>query len=229
MASAPPHPYPPPGVPATRSAALPPSPTQTLQHSNALLEGSNVILIPLAFSHTNSLWKSLGGLQNSDIFTFIPAGPYATEAEFTNLITNLIETGEKSNDGQAYAIFLRSQTSRSYVNVETPGTAVGIIRLLNVRPEHLSVEIGYVIFSKQLQKTVEATTVFYLLIKHVVEELGYERVEWKCNAFNEGSKKAALRLGFVEEGLFRRHLVIKGVVSDRSFHFMVFTSLYHGP
>jgi RimJ/RimL family protein N-acetyltransferase len=212
----------------TRSAALPPSPTQTLQHSNALLAGSNVSLIPLAPSHTTSLWKTLGGLQNSDVFTFIPAGPYETEAEFAELITNLIETGQKSNDGQAYAIFLQSPTASTGADVETTGTAVGIIRLLNVRPEHLSVEIGYVIFSKQLQKTVEATTVFYLLIKHVVEDLGYERVEWKCNALNEGSKRAALRLGFVEEGLFRRHLVIKGVVSAQCLDFMDFPSFLGG-
>lgn len=86
---------------------------------------------------------------------------------------------------------------------------MGIISLLNIVPSQRRIEVGHVLFSKKLQRTTEATEACFVLMEYCFK-LGYERVEWKCNAENMGSKRAALRLGFVEEGLFRRHMVVRG-------------------
>lgn len=94
------------------------------------------------------------------------------------------------------------------------GTAIGLIRYLNLQTSHLSVEIGLVLFPLTLQRTRESSLVFYLLIDHAVRELGYERIEWKANELNKPSVRCAERLGFSYEGTFRRHWVVKGVWRD---------------
>lgn len=86
---------------------------------------------------------------------------------------------------------------------------MGIISLLNIVPWHRRVEVGHVVFSRSLQRTTEATEACYVLMEYVFR-LGYERVEWKCSTENGPSHRAALRLGFVEEGVFRRHMVVRG-------------------
>lgn len=129
----------------------------------------------------------------------MPIGPFNTIEEFTTYITWLIKPSEFGYLN--WAIVLPS------------GEAVGIISLLNIVPTHRRVEIGHVLFSKGLQRTTEATEACYALMEYVFR-LGYERVEWKCNTENKGSKRAAERLGFVGEGTFRRHMVVRGRTRD---------------
>jgi RimJ/RimL family protein N-acetyltransferase len=61
----------------------------------------------------------------------------------------------------------------------------------------------------------------YLMARHAFEELGYRRYEWKCDARNEPSRRAALRLGFQFEGIFRQHMIIKGGNRDTAWYAML--------
>jgi RimJ/RimL family protein N-acetyltransferase len=88
---------------------------------------------------------------------------------------------------------------------------------LNIVPSHRSIEIGNVLFGPLLQRSTAATEACYILMKHCFEDLNYLRVEWKANNFNEPSKRAALRLGFVFEGIFRKHMVVRGRGRDTAW------------
>jgi RimJ/RimL family protein N-acetyltransferase len=90
------------------------------------------------------------------------------------------------------------------------GRAVGSLALMRIDPANGSIEVGTVNFSPLLKHTPMSTEAQYLLMKLVFDELGYRRHEWKCDNFNEPSKRAALRLGFQPEGLFRQAVIYKG-------------------
>ena len=86
----------------------------------------------------------------------------------------------------------------------------GVASYLNITPEHGTIEIGHIWFGPALQRTRAATEAIYLLAAHAFDELGYRRLEWRCNSLNERSRAAAGRFGFTFEGVFRQHMVAKG-------------------
>ncbi|KAM3065025.1 hypothetical protein ACMFMG_001235 [Clarireedia jacksonii] len=155
----------------------------TLSHST-----NRISLVPLSPSHIPSLYTHVGGPDKYLLYKYFPSGPFPTLEEFTTYIHWLI---------QPYA-------SSGFVNwaiVLPSGEAVGIISYLNIVPAHHSIEIGH--------RTTEATEACWGLMRYAFE-LGYERVEWKCNNENVGSRRAAERLGFTGEGVFRRHMIVRG-------------------
>ncbi len=79
------------------------------------------------------------------------------------------------------------------------------------------IEVGHIWLSPQLQRTRQATEALYLQARHVFDELGYRRFEWKCDALNQPSRRAAERFGFVYEGTFRQHMVIKDCNRDTAW------------
>jgi RimJ/RimL family protein N-acetyltransferase len=83
------------------------------------------------------------------------------------------------------------------------------------------IEVGHVLYGPSLQRSAHATEVQYLLARHVFADLGYRRYEWKCNALNAPSRRAALRLGFSYEGVFRQHMVVKGANRDSAWYSML--------
>jgi len=85
---------------------------------------------------------------------------------------------------------------------------LGRAAYMRVKPEHGTIEIGGILFAPKLQRTPAATEAIYLMIRHAFD-LSYRRVEWKCDALNEASRRAAVRFGFTYEGTFRQHMVIK--------------------
>ncbi|ESR24599.1 GNAT family N-acetyltransferase [Lutibaculum baratangense] len=93
----------------------------------------------------------------------------------------------------------------------------GVAALMRIVPEHGVIEVGHLCYGPALQRTVQATEAQYLLMRRVFEELGYRRYEWKCNAENEASMRAAERLGFRYEGTFRKHMVVKGRNRDTAW------------
>ena len=95
----------------------------------------------------------------------------------------------------------------SYAIVERSGQAVGIATLMEVRTAMRVIEVGHIVYSPALQRTPLGTEAQYLLARCAFETLGYRRYEWKCNALNEPSRRAALRLGFSFEGIFRQHMM----------------------
>ena len=89
------------------------------------------------------------------------------------------------------------------------------------KSEHRAIEVGNIFYSPAIARSTGATEAMYLMARHVFEDLGYRRYEWKCNALNEPSRRAALRLGFSFEGVFRRHMIQKGRSRDTAWYAMV--------
>ena len=90
-----------------------------------------------------------------------------------------------------------------------------------IRPEHRVIEVGNVVYAPALQRTPLATEAQYLLAGYAFETLGYRRYEWKCDALNAASRRAALRYGFTFEGIFRQHMIGKGRSRDSAWYAML--------
>src|ERR1700689_5186772 len=102
--------------------------------------------------------------------------------------------------------------------VPLPGERpMGIAAYLQITPELGVIEIGHIWFGVELHRTTAATEAIYLLARHVFEDRGYRRLEWKCNALNAASRGAAERFGFTFEGIFRKHMIVKGRNRDTAW------------
>lgn len=137
----------------------------------------------------------------------MPDTPYTNYEELAETIAHRAQ----STDPFFFAVIDKDNTTTHR------GKAVGYLSLLRITPDQLTIEIGHVLFSPALQRTTGATEAVYLLAEHAFHDLGYRRVEWKCNALNDKSRRAAARLGFVYEGTFRQHMVVKGRNRDTAW------------
>ena len=97
-------------------------------------------------------------------------------------------------------------------------SAVGLASYLNIVPDAGTIEVGHINFSPRLQKSRAATESMYLMMHRAIEELGYRRYEWKCDALNQRSRRAAERLGFRFEGVFRQATLYKGRNRDTAWY-----------
>lgn len=104
---------------------------------------------------------------------------------------------------------------------EATGRAEGRMSFMRIDPVHGVIETGNILFGPRLARTRAATEAIYLQARHAFDDLGYRRFEWKCNALNEPSKRAAERLGFTFEGIFRQHMVVKGLNRDTAWYAML--------
>lgn len=93
-----------------------------------------------------------------------------------------------------------------------------MVSLLNIVPTHGRAEIGNIWYSPLAQKTKVNTEVAYLFLKTLFRDFHYRRIEWKCDNENTASKRAATRLGFKFEGLFRQHMLVKGKNRDTAWY-----------
>jgi RimJ/RimL family protein N-acetyltransferase len=89
---------------------------------------------------------------------------------------------------------------------------------MRIAPEHGVIEIGGIWFGASLRQSTAASEAIYLLAAHAFDELGYRRLEWKCDSLNQASRRAAKRFGFRFEGVFRQHMVIKGRNRDTAWY-----------
>jgi RimJ/RimL family protein N-acetyltransferase len=103
---------------------------------------------------------------------------------------------------------------------QASGRALGRQTLMRITPEHGVAEIGNILWGPQMAGTRLATEALFLFADWVFG-LGYRRFEWKCNAQNEPSRRAALRFGFAFEGVFRQHMVVKGANRDTAWFAML--------
>ena len=97
------------------------------------------------------------------------------------------------------------------------GRAEGRQALMRITPEHGVIEIGSILWGPRIARTRIATEALFLFAHHSFEALSYRRFEWKCDALNEPSRRAALRFGFTFEGIFRKHMVVKGKNRDTAW------------
>ena len=105
---------------------------------------------------------------------------------------------------------------RGYAVCQPDGAVTGYAFYLNIVPGVGSIEVGNINFAPVMQRTPGATEAMYLMMRHAFA-LGYRRYEWKCNALNMPSRRAAQRLGFSWEGIFRQHLIVKGRNRDTAW------------
>jgi RimJ/RimL family protein N-acetyltransferase len=167
----------------------------------APLEGELVRLEPLdASRHGDDLYEASG--EADATWFYLPYGPFAGKAEFMEWLRERAPL----EDPLAFAIIDRQA-----------GKALGIATLMTIEPEHGSIEIGHIWLSPHLQRTRQATEAIFLLARHAFE-LGNRRLEWKCDAANAPSRRAAERFGFTFEGVFRQHRVVKGRNRDTAWY-----------
>ena len=172
------------------------------------LDGHHARLVPLALDHAEGLvaaftdpagWTYLGDDE-----------PFADLAEARDRIA----AKSASRDPLFYTILVDDKPS-------------GFCSYLRITPEQGVIEIGWIHYAPALQGTIAATEVQYLMMRHAFDDLGYRRYEWKCNALNAPSMRAAERLGFTYEGTFRQAAVAKGRNRDTAW-FSVIDSEWPG-
>jgi RimJ/RimL family protein N-acetyltransferase len=101
--------------------------------------------------------------------------------------------------------------------------AVGVAAYMRIDPPNGVIEVGHLNFSPKLQRTAAATEAMYLMMRRAFDELGYRRYEWKCDSLNAPSRRAAERLGFNYEGLFRQATIYKNRSRDTAWYSIVDT------
>ena len=175
------------------------------QPKRQTISGQRVSLVPLnAGAHAAPLFALMNDYP--ELWRYMFDAPPADEKAFQE---NLAAKALK--DDQIFYTIVK----------KTNSLPVGVASYLRIEPMHRVIEVGNIMFSPQLQRTPEATEAMYLMAKYAFEALGYRRYEWKCNALNEPSRKAALRLGFAFEGVFRQHMIIKGENRDTAWFAML--------
>lgn len=97
------------------------------------------------------------------------------------------------------------------------GHKIGQMVYINIVPKNRTIEIGNIWYAPDFQRTYANTESVLLALTHAFEVMGYRRVEWKCDSLNEKSRNAALGLGFQFEGIFRQHMIVKGLNRDTAW------------
>ncbi|MGI3744117.1 MAG: GNAT family N-acetyltransferase [Janthinobacterium lividum] len=156
--------------------------------------------------HGDGLWDALEGpAADRKLWDYLFVGPFPERGAFNDYLAGL----EDSTDPWFYTV----------VDQQT-GAIDGFLSLMSIVPNAGRIEIGHVTFGASMQRTPKATEAVYLLAKESFS-LGNRRLEWKCNANNARSKRAAERFGFSFEGTFRQHSVFKGQNRDTAWYSII--------
>jgi RimJ/RimL family protein N-acetyltransferase len=171
------------------------------------LVGRRVRLEPLEPRHAEDLFAASHGPDaDPELWTYLPYGPFASADEQRAWIA--------ANAGGADPLYMAVVDMAS-------GRAGGVVSFLRAEPQHGTIEIGHIWFGTGLQRTPHATEAVFLLARHAFERLGDRRLEWKCDAENARSRRAAERFGFTFEGVFRQHMIVKGRNRDTAWFSML--------
>jgi RimJ/RimL family protein N-acetyltransferase len=169
------------------------------------LQGRFVAIEPLDPSrHAEPLWRAAHDQtpEAGRIWTYMPYGPFGDVAEMRSWMEGIA-----------------SSTDPMFLTVLAgPGREpIGVASYLNIDTAMRHIELGHIWYAPRAQRSEANTETAFLMIREAFDELGYRRVEWKCDALNERSRAAALRLGFTFEGVFRRHMIVKGRNRDTAW------------
>jgi RimJ/RimL family protein N-acetyltransferase len=169
------------------------------------LPGAHVLLTPLVAADARALYAATHPPQGDiSLWTYMSDGPYAGPADLRSALV----AAEASEDPLFFAV-LRD------------GRVLGRVSYMRIEPGFGVIEIGNIVFGPALQRTTAATEAIYLLARHAFDHLGYRRLEWKCNALNAASRRAADRFGFTFEGVFRNHQIVKGRNRDTAWYAII--------
>lgn len=166
------------------------------------LEGRYVRLEPLALVHAADLYRA----SEPERFRYLVDQPPASEADIVSYLAVQVQR----DDAISFAVIDK-----------VTGMAEGRQALMRFLPEHGTTELGYVYWGPRLARTRGATEALFLHLSYAFDELGYRRIEWRCNDRNEASKVAARRFGFQFEGLFRQSMIVKGENRDTAWFAML--------
>ena len=171
--------------------------------SKKKLIGKYCFLEPINIrKHSKDLYKNYSLDKKNVIWTYLPYGPFKSHGSFKKWLKSFC----LNKDPFFYAIY--SKKHNQYC---------GMASYLRITSDHGSIEGGHINYSPILQNTVEGTETMYLMMKNVFDVLGNRRYEWKCNNLNSASKRAAIRLGFKFEGVFRQMFIFKGRNRDTAW------------
>jgi len=172
-----------------------------------VLEGRHVRIVPLdAPAHGHALYEGSSGPERAELWRYLFNGPYASEREFAEWLA-----GREPLEDPLFFTILGAAA----------GEPAGYCSLMRIEPAHRVIEIGNILYLPRLQRTAGATEAMYLMARYVIEDLGYRRYEWKCDALNAPSRRAAVRYGFTFEGIFRQHMMVKGKNRDTAWYSML--------
>ena len=137
---------------------------------------------------------------------YMPQGPFKNETSLKSYLK------DKNLTGNPFFYTIYSKRLKTFC---------GLASYLRIQPNIGTIEVGYITYAKNLQRTVEATEAMFLMMKNVFDNLGYRRYEWKCDNLNNRSKKLALRLGFKFEGVFRQATIYKKRNRDTAWYSII--------
>ena len=178
----------------------PPSPDKTVWAEK--MQGRYVRLEPLKVArHCDDLFAAFAADTKNQIWDYLPYGPFATAADLADWM---------------HATCTKSDPYFFAIIDQVTNLAVGVASYLRINPNSGSIEVGHINFSPLLQSTIGATEAMYLMMRWAFMA-GYRRYEWKCNALNLRSRRAAQRLGLSYEGVFRQATISKGRNRDTAW------------
>ena len=152
--------------------------------------------------HANDLFAAHFTAPDDRDWTYLPLNRPGSETDFAAYLADIAA----SPDPLHYAV----------IDTEL-GKAVGTAALMRIDRDNGSIEVGFVRWSPLMQRRIAGTEATYLMMRHVFDELGYRRFEWKCDSLNARSRAAALRYGFTFEGVFRNAAIVKGRSRDTAW------------
>ena len=156
--------------------------------------------------HSKDLFKNFSKDKKGIDWIYMPQGPFKNEISLKKYLK------DKNLTGNPFFYTIYSKRLKTFC---------GLASYLRIKPQVGTIEVGYITYAKNLQRTVEATEAMFLMMKNAFDKLGYRRYEWKCDNLNERSRKAALRLGFKFEGLFRQATIYKNRNRDTVWYSII--------
>lgn len=166
------------------------------------MSGRTCRLEPYEPRHAAELFAAYSKDREGRNWTYLGYGPFTEEAAFAEFAA-----ATYPGDDPMFHVVIDGQSGR----------ALGVASYLRIDPGNGAIEVGHINFSPALQGTVMASEAMFLMMGRVFDELGYRRYEWKCDALNAPSRRAAERLGFVYEGTFRQAVIYKGRNRDTAW------------
>ncbi len=170
------------------------------------MTGRRCTVVPLdPQAHAGALFNAYAADAEDRVWTYLPYGPFRSLPGFRAWL------------GAACT----GADPKFHTILDAGGAPVGMASYLRIAPEAGVIEVGHINFSPALQGTAAATEAMFLMMRRVFDELGYRRCEWKCDALNAASGRAAVRLGFEYEGTFRQATHYKGRNRDTAWYAII--------
>ena len=181
--------------------------TNALPPPKSEMIGQYCKIVPLNVdAHAQALFAAFAKDTENKNWTYMFDGPFDDFATFESWLTHIA----MNEDPLCHSI-IDKQTN----------AAVGLASYMRIKKTHGVIEVGSIQFSPLIQRTRISTEAMFLMMQRVFDELGYRRYEWKCDSLNEKSRAAALRLGFIFEGIFRQAIIYKGRNRDTAWYSVI--------